>query len=363
MVLSVPNTNGRYYLMPMIDAWTNTFASLGKRTTGTDAGNFAIVGPGWDGTLPVGLTKIEAPTNMVWIFGRTQQNGPADIPSARAVQDQYKLIPLSVWGTNYTPPTNVPVNPSVNTKTSQIDPVGKMTPATFYDKMATLMVANPPSTADKSVVDQMARIGIIAGTPFDWNGLNATMQNAIAQGAKDGLAQANAAALHLPGAIYRNGWFLHYHLGSYGTNYTLRVGVLREAALAVNLPEDALYPDSNADATGNPYTGAHKYVMHFEKNCTPPVNAFWSLTMYDNRSSFVANPINRYAISPHLGPLKYNADGSLDIYIQNASPGPDKESNWLPAPSGQFYLTLRLYWPQESALDGSWVPPSVQQVG
>jgi len=250
----------------------------------------------------------------------------------------------------------------LNTKTPQVDPVGKMTPATFYGKMAELMAANPPSAADKPVVDQMARIGIVAGTPFDWNGLNATMQNAIAQGAKDGLAQANAAALQLPGAIHSNGWILHYHYGSYGTNYTLRVGVLRTAALAVNIPEDALYPNSITDATGNPYTGAHKYVMHFEKNCTPPVNAFWSLTMYDNRSSFVANPINRYAISPHLGPLTYNADGSLDIYIQNTSPGPDKESNWLPAPSGAFYLTLRLYWPQESALNGSWVPPAVQQV-
>ena len=362
IVLSVPNTNGRYYLIPMIDAWTNTFASPGKRTTGTDAGNFAIVGPGWNGTLPAGLKTIEAPTNMVWLFGRTQQDGPADIPVARAVQDQYKLTPLSAWGTNYTPPTNVPVNPNVNTNTSTVDPVGKMTPAAFFGKMVTLMAANPPSVADKPVVDQIARIGIVAGTPFDWNGLNATMQNAVAQGAKDGLAQANAVGLNLPGAIYRNGWFLHYHLGSYGTNYTLRVGVLREAALAVNLPEDALYSASRTDAAGNPYTGAHNYVLHFEKNNTPPVNAFWSLTMYNNRQRFVDNPLNRYAISPHLGPLNYNADGSLDIYIQNASPGPDKECNWLPAPSGGFNLQLRLYWPQESALEGSWIPPAVQQV-
>ena len=265
---------------------------------------------------------------------------------------RYKLTPLSAWGTNYTPPTNVPVNPNVNTKTPTVDPVGKMTPATFYGTMATLMAANPPSAADKPVVDQMARIGIVAGTPFDWNGLNATIQNAVAQGAKDGLAQANAAGLKPPGAIYRHGWFLDYHLGSYGTNYTLRAGLLRIGALAVNLPEDALYPTSYHDASGNPYTGAHKYVLHFEKINTPPVNAFWSLTMYNNQHSFVDNPLNRYAISPHLGPLKYNADGSLDIYIQNTSPGPDKESNWLPAPSNGFNLALRLYWPQESALNG-----------
>ncbi|MGB8311412.1 MAG: DUF1214 domain-containing protein [Halobacteriota archaeon] len=250
----------------------------------------------------------------------------------------------------------------MDTKTPPVDPVANMTPATFYGKMASLMAANPPSAADKPVVDQMARIGIVAGTPFDWNGLNATIQNAVAQGAKDGLAQANAAGLP-PGSVVIHGWFLDYHLGSYGTNYTLRAGFVRIGVLAVNLPEDALYPTSRIDATGNPYTGAHKYVMHFEKNNTPPVNAFWSLTMYNNRQSFVDNPLNRYAISPHLSPLKYNADGSLDIYIQNASPGPDKESNWLPAPSNGFNLALRLYWPQESVLNGLWVPPGVQQVG
>jgi hypothetical protein len=222
MVLSVPNTTGRFCVMEMMDGWTNVFASPGTRTTGTDAGNFAIVGPGWNGTLPAGLTKIEAPTETVWIVGRTQQDGPTDVPAASALLAQYKLTPLSAWGTNYTPPTNVPVNPHVDTTTPPEDLLANTTPATFYGKMATLMGPNPPSAADKPVVDQMARIGIVAGTPFDWNGLNATIQNAVAQGAKDGLAQANAAGLKPPGAIYRHGWFLDYHLGSYGTNYTLR---------------------------------------------------------------------------------------------------------------------------------------------
>ena len=348
--------------MQMLDAWTNTFASPGTRTTRTGAGNFAIVGPRWNGVLPTGLTKIESPTNMVLIVGRTQQNGPADISAARAVQDQYKLTPLSAWGTDYRPPTNVPVEPNVDTTTYYIDQVANMTPATFYGKLATFIVANPPSAADNPVVDQMTRIGIVAGTPFDWSSLNTTIQNAVAQGAKDGLAQVNAGDQYRLGSTVIHGWFLDYHLGTYGTNYMFRAVVAR-AGIGANLPEDALYPVSYTDTNGNAYTGAHNYVMHFDKKCLPPVNAFWSLTMYNNQSFLVANPINRYAISPHLGPLKYNADGSLDIYIQNTSPGPDKESNWLPAPSNGFILVLRLYWPQESALNGLWVPPGVQQVG
>ncbi len=362
MVLSVPTTNGRYYLMQTLDAWTNVFAAPGTRTTGTGAGNYAIVGPRWNGTLPTGLTTIKAPTDMVWIVGRTQQNGPADIPAANALQAQYKLTPLSAWGTNYAPPTSVSVNRNVDTKTPPIDQIANMTPATFYGKMATLMASNPPSTVDKPVVDQMARIGLTAGTPFNWSSVNTTIQKAVAQGAKDGLAQVNAAGLNPPGAVAIHGWSFNYHLGNYRTNYTLRAGTAW-GGLGANLPQDALYPVSRTNATGAAYTGTHKYIMHFEKNSTPPVNAFWSLTMYNDRKFFVDNPLNRCAISPHLSPLKYNADGSLDIYIQNASPGQDKESNWLPAPSNGFYLILRMYWPQEAVLNGAWAPPGVQQVG
>jgi hypothetical protein len=227
--------------------------------------------------------------------------------------------------------------------------------------MATLMVVNPPSSADKPVVDQMARIGLVAGKLFDWNGLNTTMQNAVAQGAKDGLEQVKAAGLNTPGAVTIHGWSMNYEVGNYGTNYTLRAGIAW-GEIGVNLPEDALYPITYVDANGTALTGAHKYVMHFGTDGTPPVNAFWSLTMYNDQRFLVDNPINRYAIAPHLGNLTYNADGSLDIYIQNTSPGPDKESNWLPAPPNGFNLMLRMYWPQEAVLNGSWVPPGVQQV-
>jgi hypothetical protein len=360
MVLSVPNTTGRYYLMPMMDGWMNVFASPGTRTTGTDARNFAIIGPGWNGTLPAGLTKIESPTETVWIGGRTQVDGSADLPAAVDLQSQYRLTPLSAWGSNYAPPTGVPVNPNVDTKTPPAYQVANLTPARFYDEMATLMGPNPPSDADKPVVDQMARIGIVPGTPFDWNALNATIKDAIAQGAKDGFAYC--AVQSVPDSVNVNGWVFSYNFGNYGTNYTTRARVAY-SGIGANLPEDALYPYSLNDSAGAPFSGAYEYVMHFEKNGTPPVSAFWSLTMYNDQYFLVSNPINRYAISPHLGVLTYNPDGSLDIYIQHTSPGPDKESNWLPAPSGGFNLQLRLYWPQESLLNGSWVPPAVQTVG
>ena len=364
MVLSVPASNGRYYVIAMYDAWQNVFASLGSRTTGNESGAFALVGPGWNGTLPANVTKIQAPTNTMLIVGRAQQNGPTDLPAAAAFQDNVTVTPLSAWGTNYTPPTTVPGNPNVNITyvraPATFAEVANMTPDVFYGRMATVMGGNPPSSADKPVVDQMARIGIIPGTPFNWNGLNATMQNAIAEGFQDGISQV-AASINA-GIVHNNSWDTSYVAGAYGTNYTLRDAVVLRGSFP-NLALDSLYFTSNATASSVPYSGANNYVLHFANNSTPPVNALWSLTMYDSQGYPVPNPLNRSTIAPHLGNLTYNPDGSLDIYIQNASPGPNKESNWLPAPSGPFEIWLRAYWPQESLLNGSWVPPAVQTVG
>ncbi|MGZ4904692.1 MAG: DUF1254 domain-containing protein, partial [Halobacteriota archaeon] len=364
MVLSVPATDGRYYVIQLEDAWMNDFPSLGPRTTGNGSGNYAIVGPGWNGTLPSNVTTIQAPTNTVWLAMRTQQNGAADSAVA-AFLDNATLTPLSARGTNYTPSVTVPVTSNVT-----LDPlvpasyaqIANMTPEVFYGGMATLMVANPPHSADTPVIDQLARIGIVPGKPFDWNDLNATMQNAIAQGYHDGIAQVNAAAANWPGVSVVDGWVMAHNAGDYGTNYTLRAGMANASPL-YNLPQDALYAQSKTNATGVPYSGANDYVLHFANNSTPPVNAFWSITLYDSQGRPVPNAIDRYEISPHLGNLTYNPDGSLDIYIQHVSPGPDKESNWLPAPSGAFQFVFRLYWPQESALNGSWVLPAVQTVG
>lgn len=366
MVLSVPATNGRYYVVQLTDGWMNDFPSVGPRTTGNGSGAYAIVGPGWNGTLPANVTRIQAPTNTaVWLGMRAQQNGPADLPAVAAFLDNVTLTPLSAWGTNYTPPATVPVNTNVTLEPlvpASYAQIANMTAEVFYGRMETLMVANPPHSADTPVVDQLARIGIVPGTSFDWNSMNGTMQKAITLGYQDGISQVNAAAANWPGVSVVNGWVMAYNAGDYGTNYTLRAGMANASPL-YNLPQDALYAQSKTNATGAPYSGANDYVLHFANNSYPPVNAFWSITLYDSQGRPVPNAINRYEISPHLGNLTYNRDGSLNIYIQNASPGAGKESNWLPAPSGAFQFVLRLYWPQESALNGSWVPPAVQTVG
>jgi len=359
IVLSVPDTNGRFYLMPMIDAWTNIFASPGKRTTGTKAGHFAITGPGWTGTLPAGMQQLKSPTNMVWIIGRTQTNGPKDYPAVQAIQKQYKLTPLSAFGKPYTPVPGV-VDPTVDMKLAPVEAVAKMGTAAFFDRMAALMKDNPPPAADAPVLTKLAKIGIVPGQKFD----PAKLDPAVAKGLEKALPVAMeklTAASKETGAPV-NGWRVpSMKLADFGTDYGTRA-VVALVGLGANLAADAVYPSAFVDGEGKPLSGANKYVLHFDKGEEPPVNAFWSVTMYNPQSFFVANPINRFAVSSWM-PFKKNADGSLDIYIQNQSPGKDKESNWLPAPEGDFNLTMRMYWPKEkdpTILNGSWKPPAVK---
>jgi hypothetical protein len=359
MVLTVPNTHGRYYLMPILDGWTNVFASPGKRTTGTEAGNFVIVGPNWKGTLPADLKELRLPTNLAMIAGRTQANGPADYAVVNAIQRQYRLTPLSAFGKPYTPPAGA-IDPQIDMKTAPVDQVNHMTADTFFSRLADLMSSSsPPAAADAPMLAKLAKIGITPGR-FD----KSTLDPAVVKGL-DGCVQAaveriGAGAKDLGTSV--NGWRVPpLNLAEFGTDYNLRAEVAL-FGLGANLAKDAVYPTAFVDANGQPLNGANRYMLHFDKGALPPVNAFWSLTMYDAQSFLVANPINRYNIAGWM-PLTYNPDGSLDVYLQHESPGPHKESNWLPAPAGPFNVTLRMYWPKESVLDGSWKPPAIQEVG
>jgi hypothetical protein len=362
MVLSVPDTHGRYYLMPMLDAWTNVFASPGKRTTGTGKGAFAITGPHWSGSLPVGLKEIKSPTDMVLLAGRTQANGKADFPAVNAIQAQYKLTPLSAWGKPYTPPREIAVDPKVDMKTPPVEAVAAMEAATFFDRLSILMKNNPPAAADAPMVAKLASIGVVPGQLFDLSKNGSEAVKAIAGGVEDGKKKVIELG-HNPGnARMANGWMIIVKdIGAYGTNYDARAGVAW-VGFGANIPDDAIYPLTRVDADSNPLNGADKYVVHFDKGQTPPVNAFWSLTMYNAKQSFVANPINRYAIGDR-DKMKFNPDGSLDIYLQHDSPGKAKESNWLPADAGSFNLILRMYWPKEQVLTGAWTPPSIKKMG
>lgn len=358
IVLHLPDEKGRYYLMPMLSGWTDVFQDPGTRTTGTAAADYAITGPGWKGTLPPGVKEIKSPTNMVWILGRTYCTGtPEDYKAVHAIQDQYTLTPLSFFGKPYTPAKGI-LDSTVDNKTAVRDQVNSLDAVTFFKKLALLMKENPPAAADAAIVAKMQKIGIIAGREFDPSKLDPVVVRGLEKAPKRGLEQIMAQEKTAVESV--NGWLITLKTGEYGIDYPLRA-LVAAIGLGANLPEDAVYPTTHVDSEGQKLNGKNRYVLHFDKGQTPPAKGFWSLTMYNDQYFFFANPLNRYTLSPRDA-LKYNADGSLDLYIQNASPGKDKESNWLPAPADDFILMMRLYWPEERLLNGSWKPPAVQKV-
>ena len=359
-VLSAPDMKGRYFLLPLLDGWTNVFAVPGKRTTGTGAQTYAITGPGWSGTLPAGVKQVKSPTSIVWLLGRIYCTGtPEDYAAVHALQDQFKLVPLSSYGKAYTPPPGQ-VDASIDMKTAVREQVNRMDAVAYFTLLAQLMKANPPAAADAPALASFAKIGLVPGKDFDASKLNADFVSRIPQAGFDRIMlqfKVNKAVKNV------NGWMFDTQTGVYGTEYLNRA-LVTAIGLGANRVQDAVYPTSLKDADGNAYDGANKYVMRFPKGQLPPVQGFWSLTMYDANYFFVANPINRYSISARQN-LKANPDGSVDLYIQNQSPGAGKESNWLPAPSGKFVLMLRMYWPNEkspSIINGTWKIPAAKKV-
>lgn len=351
-ILHVPDVNDRYYLMPMLSGWTDVFANPGTRTTGSRAADFAITGPNWKGTLPPNVKELKSPTNMVWILGRTYCTGtPEDYEIVHAIQDQYALYPLSAFGKTYTPPNGL-FNPNLNMQTAVRDQVNALDSVTFFNKLSVLMKNNPPAAADGPMLEKMAKMGLVPGEAFD-SKMESRLQNIPKKALEKIMAHEKDAGK------FANGWAITTHTGNYGTDYLQRA-LIALIGLGANLPEDAIYPSTKVDSEGKVLNGAHRYVLQFPQGQLPPVKAFWSLTMYDDHYFFVSNRLNRYTLSPRNS-LKFNPDGSLDLYIQNAYPGKDKESNWLPAPSGNFILMLRLYWPEEPVIKGTWQPPGVVQ--
>ncbi len=360
-VLSIPDEKDRYFLMPMLSGWTDVFEVPGKRTTRTKAQKYAITGPGWKGDLPEGVKELKSPTSIIWIIGRTYCTGtPDDYKAVHAIQDKYCLVPLSAYGKAYMPPKGK-VDPAIDMKTPVRDQVNRLDAATYFKMLALLMKDNPPAKADAPMVEKMAKMGIVPGKGFDIGKLDAAAVKAL-QGVPK-VAQGKIMGHFKNAGVDKNGWIYTTKAGTYGTDYLQRA-FITAIGLGANRPQDAIYPTSQVDGDGKPYDGANKYVMLFPKGQTPPAKGFWSLTMYDGDYFFVSNPLNRYTVSPRNA-LKYNDDGSFDLYIQKDSPGKEKESNWLPAPAGKFILMLRLYWPQETApsiIDGTWTPPAVRKV-
>jgi len=364
-IVSIPDMKDRFFLFPMLDGWTNVFQDPGKRTTGTKAQKYAVTGPGWTGTLPAGVTEFKSPTSMVWILGRIYCTGtPEDYKAVHALQDQVSAVPLSAWGKPYTPAAGK-VDPSIDMKAAPREQVNAMDGAAYFKLFAELMKSNPPSAEDAPMVAKLAKIGLVPGQDFDASKLDPAVVkgiNAAPKPAQDKISAYLKESLVTGDARAENGWLFFKNAGVYGTGYRNRA-MITWYGLGANRPQDAVYPTSEGPDLLQKYNGADKYVMRFEKGQFPPANGFWSITMYDDQYFFVPNPLNRYTISSR-NKFKANPDGSVDVYVQNESPGKDKESNWLPAPKGTFVLMMRLYWPSEtppSILDGSWKPPHVKK--
>ncbi|MCF1707600.1 DUF1254 domain-containing protein [Tabrizicola sp. J26] len=360
-VLDQPDMGDRYFLLPLLSGWTDVFEVPGSRTTGGAAKTFLITGPGWSGSVPDGMVELKSPTAMVWLLGRIYCTGtPEDYAAVHKLQDAFKLQPLSTWGKDYTPPAGK-VDPSIDMKTPTRDQVNALSTSEYFTLLADLMKRNPPAAADAPALERFARIGLVPGKDFDAKVLDERFDKRVPALGYDRIM------LHFidsDGDMTReNGWSFTIKAGTYGTNYIQRA-LITAIGLGANRPQDAIYPTSLKPDLVQDYSGEHKYTMVFPKGQTPPVKGFWSLTMYDEQMFFVANPINRYSMSVRTNPT-YGEDGSLTIYIQNESPGADKEANWLPAPQGKFHLMLRMYWPDESPpsiIDGSWKIPPVKKV-
>ncbi len=410
LILTIPEISDRYYIVPLLDGFSEVIKVVSSIKDGSKAQTFAITGPGWSGALPEGVTQVESKTAIVWLLGRIYSTGtPEDYKIVNDIQDQFEVVPLSAYGKPYTPPSGT-VDPDFDMKTAVRAQINSMDVYTYFNYLAQLLKTNPPKPEDAEMVEKLVKIGLVPGEDFDsamlraLEGQSVESIPAMAQGelgtepdvhARPHFTQGVGAisdhdfdisklgsldkkliklvpkigllkmALLMKQQPTTNGWlYFTEGVGNWGGDYELR-GMGNLLGPGWNRAEDAVYPLALKDEDGNAYDGSkNKYVMHFEKGGLPPVNGFWSLTMYDKDLFFVPNTIDRYNLSQRDS-FVTNPDGSIDIYLQTESPGKDKEANWLPAPRGEFKMCLRVYGPSKTApsiLDGSWTPPPIQRV-
>ncbi len=355
VILTVPAIADRYYTMEIVDFMGDNFAYVGTRATGTKAGSYAIVGPDWKGTLPEGVTALP-PSSTPWatILGRTYVKDPSDLDAAHKIQDQYMLTPLSQWGkAEVTPPKDAVVWPA-------FDPTAD--PLADWKTINRAMIEVPPPAREADTFEQLARIGI--GPGLDVEAQDASTKRGLARAAVDG--KKIIAGAFTDGYLQKsvNGW--NYPPPATGrpsaTRDWLFRGVQMLAGFVANDPIEATYFNVSVDGDGKPLTGDTRYIIHFDKGGEPKVKAFWSVTMYNLQYNLVANPIDRYSVGDRTG-MKQDADGGLTIYVQKDSPGVDKESNWLPAPDGQFFMIMRTYLPADDIGNQTWQPPKITAAG
>jgi hypothetical protein len=352
VILHVPDTNGRYYVFQFMDFRTNNFAFVGKRTTGTKEGTFAVVGHGWKGNLPQGMPRIDAPTNAVWLLGRILVDGKDDLAAVHTLQDRCTLTLLSDWGKEKpAPPRPLPDLPAY-------DPSD---PLTFFELLNAVLRENPPPPREAALMSLFGQIGLGPDRNFRVRDLDPAVARGLRRAVEKG--RQIIAATPATATPTTDGWAVPLpHVGAFGDDFLYRAAVARRM-LAALTPEEAIYFRTDVDDRKRPLHGGQRYRIRFEKGQLPPVDAFWSVTLYRAPEGFfAANAINRYSIGDRTKGLQYNADGSLDLYVQHESPGAEHESNWLPAPKGEFYLGLRCFLPRPEVVKGTWKPPAVQRL-
>ena len=350
LVIDVPDTGGRYYVIQLLDAYSNTFAYIGRRTTGTRPGSYALVPPGYAGPLPAGVRRIESPTNLVWLLGRTLVRSAADLPAATQVMGGYRVTGLVSWA------AGIRQDPVVLPAFPPSPPVPVPTGRAFYDALAVSLAESPPPESDACALRAFAAAGIGPGRapgPEADGLLSAAARtgNRIVHGAE---AFANRIS-----RARNNGWLIpRGYIGSYGRNWLGRA-IVGRVALGANTPPETVYPVAITDSRGSALNGGRRYRVRFERGELPPVGAFWSLTMYRDDLYLFDHPSRRYSVGDRTPGLRRGRDGSLAIQIQRRPPRGVARANWLPAPAGRFRLGMRLYEPRQSVLRGRWLPPAV----
>ena len=360
MVLTVPAMDpDRYFCIQLIDSYTFDFGYIGSRATGNGGGRYLVTGPGWDGEIPAGIEKVfRAETEFVVAVYRTQLFRPDDLDEVKRVQAGYRVEPLSAFLGRPAPQAA----PAVAFMTP-LSPEAQRTDVRFFNELSFVLGFCPTHPSETELMARFAEIGVGAGRTIDVDGMTAEMKTALEQGMADAWADYEALkAERIDTRELTSG-------DLFGTREYLQNNYLYRMAAAVLgmygvAKQEAMYPLYTVDAEGRPLNGANAYTLHFAPDQLPPVHAFWSLTMYRvPENLLVANPLDRYLLnSPMLPQFTRDADGGLTLLIQKDSPGPEKEANWLPAPEGPFMVPMRLYWPGQAAVDGTWKEPPMQRL-
>ncbi len=356
-VFDVPDTAGRYYVIQYLDAYSNTFAYVGRRTTGTRAGSYALVGPGFSGALPSGVKRIQSPTNLVWVLGRTLVKSRADLAPVTELMRGYRVTALAGWA------AGARQAPLVLSAFPAQPPTVIPTGLAFLDAVGAVVGANPPTAGDACALRAFASAGIGPGrAPSRAAGgeVRAALEAAVAAG--PALVERAERRENRRSRARNNGWLLAGRfIGDYGSNWLGRA-VIARTALGANTRPETVYPLALTDSRGRPLRGRHRYTLRFPRGQLPPVGAFWSLTMYDDKRFLVDNPIDRYAVGDRTPGLRRGKDGSLTIHIGRTAPrGTAARANWLPSPAGRFRLAMRLYEPKRSVLRERWRPPPLRR--